>query len=319
MMLIRLKCHALLTRDKGMKVEDIADIVSCDRKTISHWLTDWDNSRMASIFTGHQNNENAGKLTKKQKEEIKEALAKPPSAYDIPKEFWDVPALKEYVQTKFDVVYESVQSYHCLLIFSNLSFKYPDTFDRRRNDELIKQRMAEIHKEIEPFLKDDSWEVFASDEVRMELEAFTRRAWLKKGERTLVKVNRKREAQNYIGLLNQKNFRCHLYELPWQNQKEIIKALMIFLKKYPQKKICIIWDNAKFHKGNEMKKALRKGQLLERVHLINLPPYAPDNNPIEHVWNTTKGSMANIQYDNFEKMKETFTKYIDGKKFNYQM
>ena len=153
----------------------------------------------------------------------------------------------------------------------------------------------------------------------MELEAFTRRAWLKKGERTLVKVNRKREAQNYIGLLNQKNFRCHLYELPWQNQKEIIKALMIFLKKYPQKKICIIWDNAKFHKGNEMKKALRKGQLLERVHLINLPPYAPDNNPIEHVWNTTKGSMANIQYDNFEKMKETFTKYIDGKKFNYQM
>ena len=163
MMLIRLKCHALLTRDKGMKVEDIADIVSCDRKTISHWLTDWDNSRMASIFTGHQNNENAGKLTKKQKEEIKEALAKPPSVYYIPKEFWDVPALKEYVQTKFDVVYESVQSYHCLLIFSNLSFKYPDTFDRRRNDELIKQRMAEIHKEIEPFLKDDSWEVFASD------------------------------------------------------------------------------------------------------------------------------------------------------------
>ena len=69
MMLIRLKCHALLTRDKGMKVEDIADIVSCDRKTISSWLTDWDGSRMASIFTGHQNNENASKLTKKQKEE----------------------------------------------------------------------------------------------------------------------------------------------------------------------------------------------------------------------------------------------------------
>jgi transposase len=317
--LIRLKCHALLTRDKGMKVEDIADIVSCDRKTISSWLTDWDDSRMASILTGHQNNENASKLTKKQKEEIKEALAKPPSAYDIPKEFWDVPALKEYVQTKFDVVYESVQSYHCLLTFSNLSFKYPDTFDRRRDDELIEQRMAEIHQEIRPLLKNPDWEVFASDEVRMELEAFTRKAWLKKGERTIVKVNRQREAQNYIGLLNQKNFRCQLYELAWQNQAEVLKALKKFLKKYPKKKICIIWDNAKFHKGLEIKKALGKGQLLERVHLINMPPYAPDHNPIEHVWNTAKGSMANIQYPNFEKMKETFTKYINGKKFNYKM
>lgn len=59
--------------------------------------------------------------------------------------------------------------------------------------------------------------------------------------------------------------------------------------------------------------------ILERVHLINLPPYAPDKNPIEHVWNTTKGSMANIQYDNFKKMKKTFAKHISGRKFKYQI
>jgi len=316
---IRSKCYALLIRDKGMQVKDIADIVSHDEKTISRWLKDWDEKRMSSILTGHQNNDNASKLTKKQKVEIKEALAKPPSAYDIPKEFWDVPALKEYVQTKFDVVYESVQSYHFLLSFSNLSFKYPDTFDRHRDETLIAERMAEIHREIKPFLKNPNWEVFASDEVRMELEAFTRRAWLKRGERTIVKVNRQKEAQSYIGFLNQKNYRCHIYEVPWQNQTEILKALKQFLKKYPKKKICIIWDNASFHKGQEIKKALAKGQLLERVHLINMPPYAPDKNPIEHVWNTAKGSMANTQYEGFEKMKEVFTKYIDGRKFKYQI
>lgn len=316
---IRSKCYALLMRDKGLKVKDIADIVSKDEKTISRWLKEWDESRMSSIFTGHEKNENAGKLTKVQKEAVSKALSEPPSAYGIPKEFWDVPALKEYVQTKFDVVYESVQSYHFLLTFSNLSFKYPDTFDRCRDETRITERMAEIRKEIKPFLKDKEWEVFASDEVRMELEAFTRRAWLKKGERTIVKVNRKREAQSYIGFLNQKNFKCHLYEMPWQNQTEVLIALKQFLKKYPKKKICIIWDNAGFHKGQEIKKALGKGQLLKRVYLINMPPYAPDNNPIEHVWNSAKGSMANIQYASFEKMKEAFTKYIDGRKFKYQM
>ena len=319
LLLVRLKSLALLSRDKGMKVKDIADIVSKDEKTVSRWLGEWDDCRLASIFTGHKDNQNASKLTKAQKKEIKEALAKPPSAYDIPKEFWDVPALKKYIQAKFEVVYESVQSYHFLLSFSNLSFKYPDTFDRRRDDALIAERMTQIHKEIQPFLADKAWEVFASDEVRMELEAFTRRAWLKRGERTIVKVDRERIAQSYIGFLNQKNFDCHLHELDWQNQEEILKAFEKFLKKHPKKKICIVWDNARFHKGKEIKKALGKGHLLERVHLINLPPYAPDKNPIEHVWNTTKSSMANIQYDNFEKMKETFARYIDGRKFKYQI
>jgi len=148
---IRSKCYALLIRDKGMRVKDIADIVSRDEKTISRWLKEWDDSRMASIFTGHEKNENASKLTKEQKEEIKKALSEPPSAYGIPKEFWDVPALKEYVQANFKVVYESVQSYHFLLSFSNLSFKYPDTFDRHRDESRITERMVEIHKEIQPF------------------------------------------------------------------------------------------------------------------------------------------------------------------------
>jgi len=317
LLLVRLKCQALLTREKGMKLEDIGDLVSRSEQTVSRWIQDWDTWRMASIFTGHANNENAGKLTKAQKEEIKAMLAKPPSDSDIPRAFWDVPTLKQYIEATFDVVYESTQSYHFLLSFCDLSFKYPDTFDIRRDETQITQRMKEIHKEIAPLLIDPKWEVFAADEVRMQLTALTRRAWLRRGERTVVRVNRKREAQNYLGLLNQKTFRCHLYELPWQNQKEILKALPDFLNIYPDKRICIIWDNARFHKGKEIRKALRKGGLLHRVHLINMPPYAPDHNPIEHVWNTAKASMANRQQEDFETMKSVFHGFIDGRTFNY--
>lgn len=274
---------------------------------------------MASIFSGHEYNQNASKLTKKQKQEIKDALMNPPSEYGIPKEFWDVPSLKKYVSATFDTVYESDQSYHFLLAFSDLSFKYPDTFDRRRDEEMIQRRMQEIRQEIIPLLKNPAWEVFASDEVRIELEAITRRAWLKKGERTIVKVNRKREAQSYIGFLNQKSFQCHLHELSWQNQDEVLKAFEAFLKNYPDKRICIIWDNAGFHKGQKIRDALKHGGLLERVHLIPMPPYAPDYNPIEHVWNETKGSGANKQRTDLETTKTDFRAYVEGRKFKYQI
>lgn len=306
-------------RSKGIKIEDIAFVVSRDRKTVSLWLKDFCTQNMASIFTGHQHNENASKLTKEQKEEIKAILQKPPSEQGLPKQFWDVPALKEYTRATFDTVYESERSYHFLLAFSNLSFKYPSTFDRRRNERAIVERMREIHKEIKPFLKDPSFEVFASDEVRIELEALTRRAWLKKGEPTIVKVDRKREAQNYIGFLNQKSFVCHLYEMAWQNQEEVLKAFDLFLKEYLDKKICVIWDNAAFHKGQLVRDALRKGGLLERVHLIALPPYAPDMNPIEHVWNEAKKNTANIQRADLKETKRAFQGYIEGRTFRYQM
>lgn len=302
-----------------MKLADIGDIVSRDEHAIMRWIKDWNEHRMASIFTGHKGNRNASKLTKEQRREIKETLEKPPSNQGLPKSFWDVPMLKKYVEAKFDTVYESDHSYHFLLRFSNLSFKYPDTFDRRRDDAKVAERIEEIRREIKPFLHDPAWEVFASDEVRIELEAQMRRAWLKRGERTIVKVDRNREYQNYIGLLNQKSFVCHIYEMPWQNQEEVIKALKKFKMEYPKKRICVVWDNAKFHKGKLIRRELSKGGVLENFHLINFPPYAPDKNPIEHVWNDSKGAIANMQCDIFLETKTAFAGHVDGRKFKYEI
>lgn len=317
LILIRSKCQALLMQSKGMKLSDIGDIVSRDRKTIGCWIADFNERRMASIFTGHQNNENAAKLTKEQRKEIKEILQSPPSEQVLPQKFWDVPSLKKYVEAEFGVVYESVQSYHFLLKFSNLSFKYPDTFDHRRNDEQTEARIEEIRKEIKPFLDDPTYEVFAADEVRIELEAQTRRAWLTRGERTIVKVDRKRESQSYLGFLNQKSGACNLYDMPWQNQEEVLKVYERFLKEYPDKKICVVWDNATFHKGKQIREALGKGKLLERVHLVALPPYSPDKNPIEHVWNDAKGVISNIQMDTFAETKTAFSDHVAGRIFKY--
>jgi transposase len=319
LLLIRYKCQAILMRSKGMKLADIGDIVGRDEDTASRWLSDWDKRRMASIFTGHKDNANASKLTKEQRKEIKEALAKPPSEQGLPKSFWDVPQLKKYIDAAFSIVYESERSYHFLLKWSNLSFKYPDTFDYRRDNAKINERIEEIRKEIKPFLSDPECEVFASDEVRIQLEAEIRRAWLKKGERTIVKVNRKRDHQNYIGLLNQKTYACHLYEMPWQNQEEVIEALKKIKTEYPGKRICLVWDNAAFHKGKLLRSELSKGKSLENFHLINFPPYAPDKNPIEHVWEDAKGETANIQRDTFAETKAAFAGHVSGRRFEYRI
>ncbi len=302
----------------GMKAKVVGYVIPRKERTIILWLRDWNNRRLASIFTNHQDNENAAKLTTEQKQQIKEVLQSPPSDTGIPREFWDVPQLKEYVEATFGTVYECRQSYHFLLKFSDLSFKYPDTFDRKRDEQLIAERMGAVRKDVGILLRRDDWEVFAIDEVKMQQEAIVRRAWLKKGKKTVIKVDRDKQGQSYIGFLNQKTHHCHLYEMQgMQNSTTVLGAMEQFLKLYPDKHIAIIWDNAPFHKSKQIKEQLKKGGIMERVHLIAMPPYAPDENPIEKVWGTTKRMIANIQRESFEETKQAFSDYVASRQFKY--
>lgn len=316
--LIRLKCFSVLIADQGLTGTAISEIVGKSVRTVNRWLKDWDNHRISSIFSGHQDNTNAAKLTKDQLDQIKQTLSAPPSYMGIPKEMWDVPTLKDYVSATFGIVYESPESYYFILRFSGLSFKYPDVFDLRRNEDLILERMQSIRAEIKPLKRRDDWEVFAVDEVKMQQEAVIRRCWLKKGDRTIIKVDRKQQSQSYIGFLNQKSYTCHLYEMEdKQNSKTVLIAMEQFLKEYPDKHIAIIWDNAAFHKSKEIREQLKRGGVMERVHLIPMPPYAPDENPIEHVWNTAKQKVANLQRSSFEETKQAFADYVSSRQFRY--
>ncbi len=317
--LIRFKAQAILMKDHEMKIEEIAYAVVRDVRTIERWIKDFGNRRMASIFSGRIGNEYASKLTREQKEEVKRVLTQKPSAYGLSKEFWDVPQLKKYVYARFDVIYECIQSYHFLLEFGGLSFKVPDKFNVKRNEQKIAVRMEQIYEEILPFMEDPLWEVFCSDESRMQLEAITRRAWIKKGQKTVLKVQRSDDYQNYLGFLNQKTFQLHVFEIAWGNLEEVIKATGEFIKLYPNKKICIIWDNATCHKGILMRQALAKGGLLDRVHLVWLPPYAPDHNPIEHVWEVTKDKLANRQDYTFQQTKQKFMTLTNNQYFPFQI
>jgi len=317
--LIRFKAQAILMVDEGLPQVQVGRFTARKERTIQLWTNAFKQKRIASLFSGHIDNENASKLTRDQKKQIKEVLAKPPSEYDLPKEFWNVPQLKEYVKAEFGVVYESIQSYHFLLKYSNLSFKYPDRASPSRNETQIENRLKEIKKEISPLLKDHQWEVFAADETRIQLEAEIRKAWLEKGKRTIVKTEKSHEHQNYLGFLNQRTGSCHVYETQWGNQSETVRILKELVKECPNKRICIIWDNASWHKGKELREQLSLGKSLARLHLINLPPYAPETNPIEHVWEYAKKQIANRQESAFEKTKSSFLSVINSRKFKYRL
>lgn len=317
--LIRERAHTLLLANQNRSASDIALILMRKEDTVRQWLNDFNHQGISTIFHKYEGNNNAGKLSLVQREEIEMVLKNPPSDQGLPKQFWDVPTIKEYIRGEFGVVYESERSYHYLLKFNGLSFKLPTPFDFQRNTEQINRKLKEIHQELPKYLNDNDWEVLVADEARITWEAEIRRAWLRKSEKTIIKVHRSNEYQNYFGTLNLKSKRAHIIALAWQDTDEIIRALQELLKNYPDKKVCLLWDNARWHKSKKLREQLGKGNPLEHLHLINFPPYAPDVNPEEHVWRFGKDTLGNHSLHSFMETKSLFETTIRSKAFDYQI
>jgi transposase len=63
------------------------------------------------------------------------------------------------------------------------------------------------------------------------------------------------------------------------------QAMSLFLRevssRHPDEFILMVMDGAGWHKAGELK-------VPENMHLIFLPPYSPELNPVEHVWESIR-------------------------------
>ena len=315
--LVRMKAEAILYASRGADASITAKMVDRTERTVQEWLAEWQATRVCSVLTGHAGNQNAAKLTRAQKEELKAVLAQPPSRSGIDAEFWDVPAIREVVKILFDARYESDSSYRLLLRFCGLSFKLPDPFDKHRNEKAITRRMAWATTQVKALL-DAGWEVCTADEVRLEHEAETRRMQPPKGQRTKLSVDRKKTSQSFSDALSLTSKKVKLYPIEGnQNTWQTTLSLDRLQRETEAGKIAVVPDNARFHHAKALTALYEPGRLLERITPIHLPPYAPDHNPAEHVWNAAKNNIANIQRETPEETLGAFASYITGRTVDY--
>lgn len=315
-LLIRQRAHAIVLAADGYAIPAIAGILFVQVKTVRTWLRAFDDTRISSIFPRYAGNTNASKLTAEQLTEIRDVLRKPPSDTAIPASFWSVAQLKQYLNATYGVVYESDRSYHHLLAVSNLSFKLPEGFDRRRNEALVIRRMQEIRREIKRY-RAQGYVIFAADECSLSFETEYRRAWIRKGEKTLLKVSRDKRRQNYFGALNLDTHRHELVPLDWQNTETITQALRELSTRHQGQKLCIVWDNARWHRAKDLRALLGKGKEFAHIRLVWMPPYAPDHNPEEHVWKIGKEAVGNQCAATFDEVRNVFERAVTSRDFDY--
>ena len=66
----------------------------------------------------------------------------------------------------------------------------------------------------------------------------------------------------------------------------------------------IVWDQAGFHhKAGD-------ATLPERIHLLPLPPYSPELNPVEELWDQAKDVTSNKRFKGLGELEETLNEAL---------
>jgi transposase len=83
----------------------------------------------------------------------------------------------------------------------------------------------------------------------------------------------------------------------------VVRFLRVLLRKLSGK-LVVIWDGSPIHRGHEVKAFLSRGAA-KRLHLEQLPGYAPDLNPDEGIWNYLKRvELGNVCCSNLDQLHQ---------------
>ncbi len=125
--------------------------------------------------------------------------------------------------------------------------------------------------------------VYFSDAVHPEYQIKPSYGWARKGSNIAIKAKSGRGRMNIHSALNLETFDAPFVEPTTVNGVSSVQLLVKIEARNPDKRIIhVIWDNAPYHNGPDVRALLSRKNC--RIHLILLPPYCPHLNPIERLW-----------------------------------
>jgi transposase len=139
------------------------------------------------------------------------------------------------------------------------------------------------------------------DEVSFKQAGSIFRHWALKGIGSVVKTPPTRKSLKVIGAVRVGDDpKFHFRFVNRFNTKSFLTFLKQLISRYKDKKIHLILDNARYHKGSEVWKWLKGEQ--DRIKLHYLPPYSPKLNAAEYVWKETRRKTTHNRF--FETLNE---------------
>jgi transposase len=143
-------------------------------------------------------------------------------------------------------------------------------------------------------------EHWTMDEHRIGLKPIIRRVWRRRGQRPIVKVQHRYKWMYLYGFVCPKSGQTFWLLLPTVS----IAAYTLALKEFahavgagPDKQVLLVLDQAGWHSSEKV-------VIPDGLHLLFLPPYSPELQPAEHLWELTDEAIANHHFQDLDALMD---------------
>jgi transposase len=169
---------------------------------------------------------------------------------------------------------------------------------------------AAFRAELEPRLealhlpKDRAVKIWIADESRFGLHTQSRRCWALRGQRVVLPREQRYEWEYVYGAVEVVEGLAQFRFLPSVSLEFSRGFLQQIAESDAQAEHVVIWDQAGFHPRPD------DAQLPARIHLLPLPPYSPELNPVEGLWDQTQDVTSNRHFADLDQLEEVLTQAL---------
>jgi len=273
-----IRCSAIQMLLAGADRELVCNSLLITNRALRKWINRFNHSGVDGIIVKKRPGRTEI-IRPEQKNELSELIDQPQQA---DRTFWTAKAFHGYISD----VYQIECSYRTVVRFfhqQGFALKTPQPWSDKQDEQLREKFL----QELEQLFNQPDVDIWFADESGFEGDPRPRRRWDKKGRKTRITKNGGHLRMNVIGMVCPRTGQFFAIEASHSDSA----TFQAFLDEadriisFQRTNNVLIMDNASWH-----------GKIMTTWHGWQpkyLPPYSPDLNPIERIWNIMKARWFN--------------------------
>lgn len=282
------RINAIVLLAQGWTYSQVAEALLIDEDTLKNYVWKYNMGGLKELLTDHYQG-NEGRLSDTEIMELDEHLSE--YVYQRAEQ------IIIYIDKTYEIKY-SIAGVTALLHRLGYSYKKQKKVPGKADEKKQGAFLRKYYKTRENMQKEDG--MYFIDGCHPQHNSIAAYGWIKKGTEKQLLSNTIYRRINIHGALNIDTLQVTARFEKRLDEETAVDMLELLRKRQPEGNIYIVLDNAGYYRAKRVK-AYAKGL---GIKLLYLPPYSPNLNIIERLWNYYKKKvMNNRYYDSYEKFK----------------
>lgn len=281
---LEVRIRALTAHLDEMSVTDISKAYRVHRSTVYRWVERYKNANGEDGLIRRPVSGRPKKLETLDEFSLRLIVLSPASDFGYETDFWTCTRLVQVIRREFKIKISRWTIWRRLRA-AGLTYQKPERkyfeADESKRQNWLKEELPGILETVKKY----NAILYFEDEANISMTAFPGKTRAIRGQTPIQKVTGKRGGVSAISAISKNgNLIFTLHEKRIASD-EIISFLKQILQHHNRRHIVVVMDQARPHTSKKTQAFIESQK---RLHVFYLPPYSPDWNPDEKVWNHLK-------------------------------